>query len=104
MEPVMKKARKKTTLDKYSRNFCQVINQLRRGQLFPQLGCDVGNIIAEYILNMEDSVPSRVERQMESICKHISHSWGFDLLYAGTGLAWLIMSIVSSVKFLKAAF
>jgi len=39
----------------------------------------------------------------ESICKYISHSWGFDLLYAGTGLAWFIVFIVSSVKFLKAA-
>jgi len=38
----------------------------------------------------------------ESICKYISHSWGFDLLYAGTGLAWFIMFIVSSVEFLKA--
>ena len=37
------------------------------------------------------------------ISKYISHSWGFDLLYAGTGLAWFIMFIVSSVKYLKAA-
>jgi hypothetical protein len=38
----------------------------------------------------------------ESICKYISHSWGFDLLYAGTGLFWFIMFIVSFVKFLLA--
>ena len=39
----------------------------------------------------------------QSISRYISHSWGFDLLYSGTGLAWFIMFIVSSVKFLKAA-
>lgn len=39
----------------------------------------------------------------ESICKYISHSWGFDLLYPGTGLGWFIMFIVSSVKLWKTA-
>jgi len=33
-----------------------------------------------------------------SICKYISHSWGFDLLYPGTGLAWFIIFILSVVK------
>jgi|GEM_PF-1215793 len=37
-----------------------------------------------------------------SICKYISHSWGFDLLYPGTGLAWFIIFIITSVKYLKA--
>ena len=40
----------------------------------------------------------------QSICEYISHSWGLDLLYAGTGLAWFVMFIVSGVKLLKAAF
>ena len=34
----------------------------------------------------------------ESICMYISHSWGFDLLYPGTGLAWFVMLIVSIVR------
>ena len=37
----------------------------------------------------------------ESICKYISHSMGFDLLYPGTSLVWFIMFIVSIVKYLK---
>lgn len=45
---------------------------------------------------MENELP-------ESICKYISHSWGFDLLYPGTGLVWFVMFIVSSVKLWKTA-
>jgi hypothetical protein len=32
--------------------------------------------------------------------RYISHSWGFDLLYPGTGLFWLVMFIVSFVRLL----
>ena len=39
----------------------------------------------------------------ESTCKYISHGWGLDLLYAGTGLAWFILFIISSIKYLKEA-
>lgn len=37
----------------------------------------------------------------ESICKYITHSMGFDLLYPGTGLAWGVMFIVSTIRFLN---
>ncbi len=35
----------------------------------------------------------------KSTCECISHGWGLDLLYAGTGLVWLTIFIVSSVEF-----
>ena len=39
----------------------------------------------------------------ESICKYISHSWGFDLLYPSTCLGWFVIFIVSIVKLWKTA-
>ena len=36
----------------------------------------------------------------QSFSKYISHGWGLDLLYAGTGLGWLVIFVVLIIKFL----